>query len=89
MLVPLASTDSAERGLTAQSERDAVRFSSDERIWSNFEVIGPGDISRKRGVLRLRGGTCAPRNFFRKKNPTALRTDPPQSHHWISKLKGA
>ena len=32
MLVPLASTDSAEWGLTAQSERDAVRFPSDERI---------------------------------------------------------
>jgi hypothetical protein len=32
MLVPLASTDSAEWGLTSQSERDAVRFPSDERI---------------------------------------------------------
>lgn len=35
MLVPLASTDSAEWGLTSQSERDAVRFPSDERIQKN------------------------------------------------------
>jgi hypothetical protein len=41
MLVPLASTDSAEWGLTSQSERDAVRFPSDERIQKNSIYKSP------------------------------------------------
>ena len=41
MLVPLASTDSAEWGLTSQSERDAVRFPSDERIQKNSFFKSP------------------------------------------------